>query len=207
MCAFQLAKKIQFLWSICLSQTNTFLITIATRISVFFEVAGKVKRAATMRSSYSLCSLRPLLFICIWVTDGCVVCVGQSPGGQRVEGRRVGGFHGQKLEANGKCKTFWGFLSFFFFHSASICCRLVLALSPTCRTSLRTLLTRTALVSVQLTMLCEGRLPLQTLAKIIVSYQQKFVAQWGRERKKNIFFGTFNNLSQPHVKNWMTQLS
>lgn len=93
----------------------TFLITISTRISVFFEVAAKVKRAATMRSSYSLCSLRPLLFICIWVTDGCVVCVGQSPGGQRVEGRRVGGFHGQKLEANGKCKTFWGFLFFFFF--------------------------------------------------------------------------------------------
>lgn len=109
-----------------------FLITIATRMSVFFEVAGKVKRAATMRSSYSLCSLRPLLFICIWVTDGCLVCVGQSPGGwQRVEGRRVGGFHGQKLEANGKCKTFWGF-SLFFFHSASICCRLVLAPSPTC---------------------------------------------------------------------------
>lgn len=115
LCAFQLAKKIQFLWSaeFCHRQT-LFLITISTRISVFFEVAGKVKRAATMRSSYSLCSLRPLLFICIWVTDGCVVCVGQSPGGQRVEGRRVGGFHGQKLEANGKCKTFWGVSLFFF---------------------------------------------------------------------------------------------
>lgn len=105
----------------------------------------------------------------------------------------------KKLEANGKCKTFWSF--FFFFHSASICRRLVLAPSPACRASLRTLLTRSAPVSVQLTMLCEGCLPLQTLAKIMCHTNKGSQLSEAERERKIYFWGTFNNLSQPHVKN------